>query len=212
MKRRTFLGCVLAAAGAAALDAPAYADDVSDALAAITKARASLKNMVGSFVQERTMGLLATTVKSTGTMTMVRPDRLRWELAPPDEAVYWITPKGLSFQMPHSKGTVPKGSVESFGAVLSDLMIFLGGDLEKLRARYDVTIPKRDASGLTLVAKPKAADVAKRVKSLEMTAGPELWTVKSFTIEEPSGDQSVITFVKLERDVAVDMSRMEPPP
>lgn len=210
MKRRTFLGLVIATAAAGLSESPARADDVSDALAAITKARASLKNMVGSFEQERTMGLLATTVKSTGKMTMVRPDRLRWELAPPDEAIYWITPKGLSFKMPHSHGTVPKGSVESFGAVLSDLLIFLGGDLEKLRARYAVTIPKRDASGLTLVAKPTAADVQKRVKSLEMTAGPELWTVKSFTIEEPSGDRSVIRFVKLERDVAVDMRTMDP--
>lgn len=210
MKRRTFL---LGAAGLAsgwALARPAWAD-VSGVLAEISRARASVKNLVGSFVQERTMGLLATTVRSEGSMMMVRPDRLRWELNPPDAATYWITPSGLSYVMPHSRGTVPKGSVETFGAVLSDLLILLGGDLEKLRARYELSIPKRDAASLTLVAVPKAAEIAKRVRRLEMAAGPELWRVKSFTIEEPSGDKSVIAFSAIERDAAIDPRKMEAP-
>lgn len=211
MKRRTFL---LSAAGSVsgwALGEPAWADDVSPVLAEITRARASVKNLVGGFVQERTMGLLATTVRSEGTMMMARPNQLRWELNPPDAATYWITPKGLSYVMPHSKGTIPRGSVETFGAVLSDLLVLLGGDLNALRARYELSIPTRDGSTLTLVAKPKAPEIAKRVRRLEMSAGPELWRVKSFTIEEPSGDKSVITFAKVERDVAIDPRKMEAP-
>jgi outer membrane lipoprotein-sorting protein len=211
MKRRTFLLSTAGLASGWALGKSAWADDVSAVLAEMARARASVKTLVGTFVQERTMGLLATTVRSEGSMTMVRPDRLRWELNPPDAATYWITPKGLSYAMPHSKGTVPKGSVETFGAVLSDLLILLGGDLDKLRARYELAIPKRDTAGLTLIAKPKAAEIAKRVSRLEMTTGPELWRVKSFTIEEPSGDRSVIAFAKVERDVAIDPRKMQAP-
>lgn len=210
MKRRTFLLSAVGLASGWALARPAWAD-VSDVLAEITRARASVKSLLGSFIQERTMGLLATTVRSEGSMMMVRPDRLRWELNPPDAATYWITPKGLSYAMPHSRGTVPKGSVETFGAVLSDLLILLGGDLEKLRARYDLSMPKRDAESLTLVAVPKAPEIAKRVRRLEMAAGPELWRVKSFTIEEPGGDKSLITFSVMKRDVEIDPRKMEAP-
>jgi outer membrane lipoprotein-sorting protein len=61
----------------------AEADEVGDALAEITRARASVKTLVAPFTQERSIGLLATAVKSDGEMTLVLPDRLRWELKPP---------------------------------------------------------------------------------------------------------------------------------
>ena len=60
------------------------ADDLESALAEVRVARAGLKTLKGPFTQERTIGLLATKVKSTGTLTMVRPDRLRWERGSPE--------------------------------------------------------------------------------------------------------------------------------
>ena len=89
--------------------------------------------------------------------------------------------------------------------------MFLGGDLEKLRARYDLSVPSREGGGVTLVARPRAEDVKKHVKRLELTAGPELWAIQRVVIEEQSGDQSVITYTKVERDVKVDPARMVPP-
>lgn len=213
MNRRQFMAGALAAGGGALLlGAPgaARADDVSSALAEITKARASLKTLVGSFTQERTIGLLATAVKSDGAMTLVRPDRLRWELFPPDAITYFIGPEGFAFATPSGGGGVGKGAAGRFGAVLSDLMILLGGDLEQLRGRYELSIPSRK-DGIVLSAKPKAEDVKKYVTSLEMASGPELWTVKRVVIEEKNGDRSVITFDKVERDVKVDPARMKPP-
>jgi outer membrane lipoprotein-sorting protein len=210
MDRREFLQGVSFVAGALLAPRIALADEVSDVLAEITKARAGLKTLVGPFVQERTIGLLATVVKSNGQMTMVRPDRLRWELEPPDAITYWVGPEGFGFATPRGGSSVGKGAAGRFGAVLADLMILLGGDLEKLRARYDLSIPSKK-DGVTLRAAPKADDVKKHVKRLEMRSGVELWTVKEVTIEEQSGDLSVIRFGKLARDVAVDPAKMAPP-
>jgi outer membrane lipoprotein-sorting protein len=94
--------------------------------------------------------------------------------------------------------------------VLGDLLILMGGDLENLRARYDLSIPSKK-DGITLRAAPRAEDVKKHVKRLEMRLGPELWTIAEVTIEEQSGDQSVIRFGKLRRDVSVDPAKMTPP-
>lgn len=213
MNRRHFLASVAALGSGLALSVSpraALADDVTDTLALITKARASLKTLVGSFSQERSIGLLATAVKSEGEMTLVRPDRLRWELKPPDAITYFIGPEGFAFATPSGGGGVGKGAAGRFGAVLADLMILLGGDLEALRGRYDLSIPSR-TGGVVLLARPKADDVKKYVTSLEMSCGPELWTVKRIVIEEKNGDRSVITFGKLERDVKVDPARMKPP-
>jgi outer membrane lipoprotein-sorting protein len=213
MNRRQFMAIAAAAGSGLALAGAsrvARADEVKDTLDEITRARVSLKTLVGSFTQERTIGLLATSVKSEGEMTLVRPDRLRWELKAPDAITYWIAPEGFAFATKSGGGGVGKGAAGRFGAVLADMMILLGGDLESLRARYDLSIPSRK-EGVVLLARPKADDVKKYVTSLEMSSGPELWTVKRIAIEEKNGDRSVITFGKLERDVKVDPARMKPP-
>lgn len=211
MRRRDLLTGIAAAGSALALSRLARADAVSDALAEITKARATVKTLVGPFHQERQIGLLSTAVKSEGEMTLVRPDRLRWELKPPDAVVYWITPEGFAYATPKGGANVGKSAAGRFGAVLADLLVLLGGDLEKLRQRYELSIPSREG-GLTLAAKPRAEEVAKLVKSLEMAVGPELWTVKRVVIEEKSGDKSVISFGAVKRDVQVDPAKMRPPP
>lgn len=209
--RRTFILGLSAAGGALALGGgEARADDVSDALAEVGKARAGIKTMVAPFTQERTIGLLATAVKSDGEMTLVRPDRLRWELKPPDAVTYWITPEGLSVATASGTSSVGRAAAGRFGAVLGDLMVLLGGDLQKLRARYDLSV-KRDAGGMTLTARPTADDVKKHVKSLELALAADLWSVKRVVIEEAGGDRSVITFGKVLRDVKVDPARMAPP-
>jgi outer membrane lipoprotein-sorting protein len=210
MNRRDVLKAAVWAGGISCLPRLAMADEVSDVLAEIKKARAGLRTLVGPFVQERTIGLLATTVKSNGEVTMVLPDKLRWELRPPDEVVYWIGPEGFAFATPRGSTNVGKAAAGRFGAVLGDLMILLGGDLEKLRARYDLTVPSRK-DGITLRAVPRAEDVKKHVRRIEMRSGAELWTIREITIEEQSGDMSVIRFGKMERDIRVDPAKMVPP-
>jgi outer membrane lipoprotein-sorting protein len=210
MRRRSFLGALWTTGGALALARVARADEVSDALAEVQRARAGLQTLVVPFTQERTIGLLATAVKSEGEMTLVRPDRLRWELKPPDAITYWITPEGLAYATPSGGASVGKGAAGRFGAVLGDLMTLLGGDLEKLRARYDLSVPSR-TEGLLLVARPRADEVKKHVKSLSLRVAPDLWTVRSIEIEESTGDRSVITFGKAARDVKVDPGKMTPP-
>ncbi len=214
MDRRHFLA-IFAALGAASatlsFDLPAHADDVSDALARIAKARASLKTLTVPFTQERTIGLLASTVKSEGELTMVRPDRLRWELKAPDAVTYWITPEGFSYATASGGASVGKAAAARFAAVLGDLTALCGGDLESLRKRYDLSVPSK-SDGIVLVATPKADDVKKHIKSLELLTTADLTDLRRITIEEKNGDRSVITFGKAVRDAAVDPAKMAPPP
>jgi outer membrane lipoprotein-sorting protein len=212
LRRRAFLSLVPVALGGAVLFAPgARADEVDSALAEIARARVGLQTLVGAFAQERTIGLLATAVKSEGEMTVVRPDRLRWELHPPDAITYWIGPEGLSYATPSGGASVGKSAAGRFGAVLSDLLTLIGGDLGKLRARYDLSVQKGEGGALTLSARPTAEEVKKHVKSLSLRLAPNLWAVQRIEIEEVGGDRSVITFTTMARDVKVDPARMAPP-
>jgi outer membrane lipoprotein-sorting protein len=208
--RRSFLIATLTFAAVSAAGGGARADEVDDTFAEIKKAREKIKTMVASFTQERTIGLLSSTVKSDGEMTLVRPDKLRWELKSPDAVVYWITPDGFAFSTAGGGANVSKTAAKKFGDVLSDLLVFLGGDLDKLKTRYDFSVPSKK-DGVVLKAVPKTEEVKKIVKSLELSVAADLWTVKKIVIEEKSGDRSVITFTKVQKDVKVDDARMKPP-
>lgn len=211
MERRSFLIGLAASASVLALPRVGRAAPVAATLAQITTARESLKTLVATFTQEREMGLLSTSITSNGEMTLVRPDALRWELKAPDAVTYWVNKDGFAFANAEGSKSIGKGGAGNFAQGLSDMLVLLGGDLGKLLARYTITVPKNDATGVIVRAVPTAPDVAKLFKSLEMSAGPELWTVKSFTLEEVNGDKSTVTFTKLQRDVPVDAARMHPP-
>lgn len=205
MLRRTFLLTV----SGATLSAIAHADTVDDVLAALTSARASLKSLVAPFTQERVLGLLANTVTSKGELTMLLPDRLRWELFAPDEIIYWVGPEGIAYKSPNGSGKLPAGSAGAMGAVLEDLMILLGGDLTKLKSRYDIQAEKSSA-GATVILVPKQAAVAKVLKKLTIQIDSDLISPKKIVLEEPSGDSSTISFSGVKKNTTVDPSKMKP--
>jgi len=201
--RRRFLGSAIALAAIASVRR-SFADPLDDALADIAKARTKLTTLQGPFTQERSISLLASKVKSTGNMYLVRPDRLRWELDPPDAATYWVLPDGLAYKTKSGSGKVAKGAQGPLGGVLSDLLVLLGGDLATLKARYDLTLVKRDATGVVIHAVPKDKALAKTTKKVELELGADLATLKRVVIVETGSDRSDIVFGTLVRDKPID--------
>jgi hypothetical protein len=206
MNRRSFL---LGGASLFLLSRRARADDLDDVLAKIAAARAPVRTLVGPFEQTRKIGMLATEVKSSGTMTLVRPDRLRWELGPPDDVVYWITPEGLAYQSRNGHGRV-RGANARVAAVLDDLRTVLGGDLAALRARYDLKLVANDASGAAFEATPRAG-TGIRVQRILFALAADFVRPARATIVETARDRSDIVFGDLSRDADVDPEKMKPP-
>ncbi|HZO15560.1 MAG TPA: outer membrane lipoprotein carrier protein LolA [Polyangiaceae bacterium] len=207
--RRTFLLGSACSFALSFVGLEARADAVDAALEKVTKARASIKTLQAPFKQKRVIGLLATEVVSKGKLALVRPDRLRWQLEPPDAVTYWIGPEGLA--MANEDGVVKMGKAAAgrFGAVLGDLLVMLGGDIAKLRKRYDLEVDT--SKGFVLTAKPKDKEVKKHVAKLRLEAGDELWIVKRVEIHEKNGDKSIIDFGKFVRDKTIPPEYMKPP-
>lgn len=206
--RRTILTSMLAV-GALALTRRAHAEPLDDALARIAAARASLRTLVGPFTQERTISLLATSVKSQGTVYLTRPDRLRWELEPPDDVVYWITPEGLAYRSKTGQGRVPPAQAR-LAKSLDDLRTLLGGDLAQLRARYDLRLlPSQEPGGTSFEATPR--DPAMPLKLIRFGIAGDAVTPRFAELFEAGKDKTRIDFGALKRDVPVDPALMRPP-
>lgn len=213
MQRRHLLLALAGSLLVASVGSTGHAAPLDEALARATASRAKLKSLRGTFRQKRIIGLLATEVDSKGRLLLVRPNRLRWELFPPDSITYWVGPEGFAMSTADGVQRIGKAAAGRFAAVLGDLMVLLGGDLHQLKARYHLQV-KEPEGRFVLIAKPdpkKNPRVAKHVATLRMETGPELWTVKRIVIEEKNGDQSIIVFDSLERDVPIKSSLVKPP-
>lgn len=183
--------------------------EATEALASIAKSRASLKTLSVSFTQERELSLLSSKVKSTGSLLLARPDKMRWKLEPPDEATYWVSKAGIAYKTKDGSGKVTSGESGAMAALLDDVLVVVGGDLDKLTARYTIAVSK-DGDARVLTLTPKAASVKKMVNTLVVTVD-EQGVPKRLVMNEPEGDSTTIVFGEAKRNAAIDPALLSPP-
>jgi hypothetical protein len=212
LSRRSLLGAsvlLLAARPAGA------ADVAADLLGRIARARAPMRTLQGPFTQTRTIGLLSTDVRSVGSLTLVRPDRLRWRLAPPDDITFWVGPEGLAYRSAHGQGRMPATGARIAGA-LQDLHELLAGDPSRLSERWSLTVLRDDASGAEIEALPLAGDASAGgtsavARRLRFALAPDLVRPTHVLLVEGDHDRTVIDFGDLAVNAPVDESSMRPP-
>jgi outer membrane lipoprotein-sorting protein len=199
MRRRSFL---LGALSAAAFPRLARADSVDDVLARVSRARAGVKTLVGPFTQVATVGLLRSQVRSTGKLYLKYPDRLRWELGPPDSVTYWVAPEGLAYRGLHGSGRIPIDTTEQ--ADVAALRAMLGGNVGVLRSRFDVRQVPSEGSGPAFECTPKANGQALRLRTLTFELDADLVRPRKASIVYDNRNRTAITFGELRRDAPID--------
>ena len=195
----TLLLCLALGLGAKSARAE---DDVSAALATIGKSRASLTTLQVPFTQERELSLLSSKVTSKGDLVLVRPDKMRWRLEAPDEATYWVSKEGIAYRTKDGAGKVTSGQAEGLSALLDDVLVVVGGDLDKIKTRYDLTAAK-DGDRVTLTLVPKQDKVRKLVKRLVVTLDGE-GLPRKLVMDEPEGDNTTVVFGEPKKNAKVD--------
>jgi hypothetical protein len=199
-------------AGSAALLASrgARADGAADdLLARIARARAPVRSIQGPFTQKRTIGLLATDVRSHGTLALVRPDRLRWELAPPDSVTFWVGPEGIAYRSANGQGrlAVPGARI---AAALDDLRALLGGDLLKLQERWSVRVVRDDGNGAELEATARSP-ARGGIRSTRFSVAADLIRPTRAVLVEGTHDKTEIEFGESTINAPIDEVAMRPP-
>ncbi|MBN9167664.1 MAG: hypothetical protein BGO98_12330 [Myxococcales bacterium 68-20] len=175
-------------------------------LAEIGKARKGVKTLRAAFTQERRITLLATSVKSRGELTFAAPDRLRWDLAPPDDVVYFIGPEGLAYKTKTSTATVPTGGA-NVARALGDVRALLTGDLAALRERYTLAA-SRSATDVEISGAAKDKNASVRSFTLVLDKGLVV-PIRSRLIEGKS-DSIDLVFSNVVVNGPVDAARLRP--
>ncbi|HRG98641.1 MAG TPA: outer membrane lipoprotein carrier protein LolA [Polyangiaceae bacterium] len=224
VRRRALLVGLAAVAGAELAGRVARADEPErhpvvgaqlDALfREVAQARRGVRSFSGPFTQTRKLGLMKAKVTSQGRVTLVLPDRLRWELLPPDEVIYWVTPEGLAYRNRSSQGAVGTSDARALSEGLEDLRAMLGGELAGLRKRYDVSAFTRgDEAVFEARARASAAPAhdprgVRGLASFSFGVGKDRARPTFASLVERNGDRSDIRFGELRLNVPVEPRTM----
>jgi outer membrane lipoprotein-sorting protein len=180
---------------------------LDELFAEVARARKGAKSFAGPFTQTRKMGLMKAQIVSQGRVSLVLPDRLRWELFPPDEIVYFVTPDGLAYRNRSSQGAVRANDARTLAAGLDDLRAMLGGDLAQLRKRYDLkAFAVGDDVELEANALPSAE--SRGMKAIKFGIGKDRIRPTFTRLVEKNGDSSDIRFGELRMNVPIDPASM----
>lgn len=199
-------GLIVTSAAAADTREPLDGSKLDAELADIAKARAGIKTMRANFTQERSIALLATSVKSTGEMLYAAPDRLRWDLAPPDDIVYFVGPDGISYKTKSSSATVPAQGA-AVAKALTDVRALLGGDLGSLKDRYTLSGSR---SGNDVEIDGAAKDPKASVKSFSLVLDKNLQTPVRAHLVESKSDSIDLQFNNVVINPTIDPAKLRP--
>lgn len=169
----------------------AEADELSSFLAEIQAASDQVRSFSSEFVQERRLALFAEPVLFHGSLTVVRPDRLRWEFTSPVPSVLIFSgERGMRCNDKAPPVHFDLGSDPIMHTVAEQLWLWLGGDYSRLNDLY--LMEKSGPSSLRIT--PKDAAVSEYVSAVTITFNKTSRQPEKVEIADPGGDATIISF------------------
>ena len=191
-------GCALAAFAA-------RADD--DAVSRVERYLAGVRTISASFVQVVRDRENRITERATGTLSLARPDRFRWDYLKPYQQVIVADGKQLWLYDPDLQQVTVRGLEEGLGSTPAMLLSGAG----RLEDSFTSIGTERDGDWTWWRLKPRATNSDFESVSLALGGKGELAAME---LTDKLGQTTRIDFEGLRRNSPVDESlfRFEPPP
>jgi outer membrane lipoprotein-sorting protein len=174
---------------------------VAELLARAEKARAGTETLVADFTQRKRLSLFKDELRSQGVLKFKRPNRLRWEYTAPEKSVIIFDGNRVTVRTPGASPEVYDLTKQpGMQAIFDRVLVWLGrGSLADAAKEYDLAVIGPSTLRLT----PKG-NLARHLIDVEMRFDPASWQLAFVHVRERSGDQTQITFAKLQRNVKID--------
>lgn len=165
--------------------------DIGEFLEEIQRASDKVQSFSSSFIQERHLALFAKPVIFHGRLTVVRPDRLRWEFTSPVPSVLIFNgDRGLRCNDQAPAVQFALGADPVMRTVAEQLWLWLGGDYSRLSDLY--RIEKKGTSSLLILPEDEA--VSEYIGAVTITFNETSRQPEKVEIVEPGGDSTLIFF------------------
>ncbi len=165
--------------------------ELTDFLTEVQSAADQVTSFSSKFTQERHLALFAKPVIFHGRLTIVRPEKLRWEFTDPVPSILVFNGgKGLrcSDQSPPVHFELASDPVMK--TVAEQLWLWLGGDYSTIGKRY--LMEMKGDSGLIIT--PKEKSIGEYIAAVHIDFNRETKQPAQVDIIEPGGDFTRIIF------------------
>lgn len=162
---------------------------------------ASFRGMTGlsaRFVEEKTIALLATPIRSEGEIHFAAPGTLMRRVTAPTTSAALIERGRLTMVANGQRQEIDLTSNAVVGGFISSFADVLAGDRAALERTYRITYARLEGGDWKLTLHPKGAPLNQFLTEMEMIGNGR--SVKTMRMVEVSGDVTLTTF----RDVRLD--------
>lgn len=185
-------------------------NNISDLLSRLGKKASGFKTLKTDFVQEKELAMFKNKITIKGRIYIQKPNQLAWHVDKPVRYSVLITDKSIR-QWDEETDRVQEISLAKnpvFQNVVNQLTVWFSGDYSSLVGDNDVRLVKN--SPVTLDFIPKESNAAKKIiKSVTIVFREDEKYVERITINEQSGDVTVIIFRNTVLNAPLDESSFE---
>jgi len=193
---------------AAAVVAPARADELADALRTLQQRYESTRTLVAKFRQEVESPTMAGKLTSNGTVSFEKPNRMRWDYAAPDRQTIVSDGETLWIYQPEEKQVLKAPLREAFQATTP--VTFLGG-LGHVDRDFTPTLESSADDRWVLKLVPREA---RGVGTLVLVVRKGDASIEEARISDPLGTTTHLALSEERRNVSLgaDLFHFTPPP
>lgn len=171
-----------------------------------------IHSISASVVQEKQLSVLKKKVTIEGTVTMAKPNMLRWDITKPEKSLTVIDGETMTVYHPEVKEAQIYDVSENF--VARNTMIFfataMGGDLNEMEKKFTVNVFRKDEDIIFKLV--PLSQIAGRYLSAVMIYYDERSGLpKGFDITTPKGDRTIIKLsnIKINPELKSDAFRIK---
>ena len=193
---------------AAAVVAPARADELADALRTLQQRYESTRTLVAKFRQEVESPTMAGKLTSNGTVSFEKPNRMRWDYAAPDRQTIVGDGETLWIYQPEDKQVLKAPLREAFQATTP--VTFLGG-LGHVDRDFTPTLESSADDRWVLKLVPREE---RGVGTLVLVVRKGDASIEEARISDPLGTTTHLALSEERRNVSLgaDLFHFTPPP
>jgi outer membrane lipoprotein carrier protein len=167
----------------------------------LAAANRHVRTLEARFVQRKHLALFKTAVTSKGRVLFQRPDRIRWEVLPPDASVLVFRGQQAQMWTPDMQRSrvFDLKLYRALENLAQQMLVWLGarpaGDL----TRYHAVTLKSSGGDTVLDMVPRKKPRHLRFSRVRVRFGPDL-VLKRVTLKHPDGDRTEVDFKQVRRN------------
>jgi outer membrane lipoprotein-sorting protein len=171
---------------------------------------AAVQTVHASYTETKHIALMSAPLVSSGTVVLVKPDRLRMDMVEPVRQS--VVVDGAKIRVVHhdlgTEQRVDLGPNADARAIVRSILLAMSGQVDLLGEEYGCTLDEAPDGEVQLDLTPLRSPMKEMIRSLQVVLGPNR-TLRQVTIREEGDDTAVLVFTDVVYDTPMTPAQVE---